>query len=358
MKKRYKAILVGFIIITVLVSTSCSKTSNTSAHKTNTISYDSSLQRIVISVGNDQITSEYLVKRCLMNTSDIHDTMGMIQKIIQERIIEQVAAQSPYNVSVTEADIDQEIKDEANSTSSVSSSTTNPTSSTLFEAQNKNVYNQTLSQSLLTDNEFRELIKDVIMTKRLSAYLSDQMPPVSDQVHLYDMVLADSTTAQDVMNRIYSGEEFQKLAREMSLDTDTKTKGGDMGWIPLKALDSYLEQAAARLEIGQVSYPLQTSIATQAAKTSSTGKNDQPYYLLMVTEKDSNRETDTQYIPLLQSRLFDDWVNTQMDIQTIRLYGKSPTGGYDSETAAYLQYEIEKLNTAYGITKTTTTTIR
>jgi hypothetical protein len=45
-----------------------------------------------------------------------------------------------------------------------------------------------------------------------------------------------------------------------------------------------------------------------------------------------------------------------MAIQKIVLKGKGTSGGYDSQTAAYLQYEIEKLKASRGITETTTTT--
>jgi peptidyl-prolyl cis-trans isomerase SurA len=97
------------------------------------------------------------------------------------------------------------------------------------------------------------------------------------------------------MNRINNGEDFQTIAKEMSQDSDTNTKGGDMGWVPMEALDSSLQGTAAGLEIGKVSYPVQTSTATQSASSSSDGTNDQPYYLLMVTEKASNRLIDPQY---------------------------------------------------------------
>jgi hypothetical protein len=45
-----------------------------------------------------------------------------------------------------------------------------------------------------------------------------------------------------------------------------------------------------------------------------------------------------------------------MAIQKVKLYGKGTSGGYDSQTSAYLQYEIEKLKSSRGITETTTTT--
>jgi parvulin-like peptidyl-prolyl isomerase len=329
------------------------------------LAYQAPLRAPVIQVNNRTFSVGYLLNRCLMNTSDTNNTMSMIQNIIQEQLVEQVATQPPYNITVTEADINQELRDEMNSssdsstiTNNSSTTTTTPTTTmpTLSDAEFNEQYRQILNRSQLSESQFREIVKGIVMTKRLNAYLIDRMPTTSDQVHLYDIVLADSTTAYDVMNRINNGEDFQTIAKEMSQDSDTNAKGGDMGWIPMKALDSSLEATASELEIGKVSYPIQTSTAAQAAQSSSNGTNDQPYYLLMVTEKASDRQIDPQYLPFLQSRLLQDWVSKQMAIQYIKLYGKGSSGGYDSQTAAYLQYEIEKLKASRGIATTTTTT--
>ena len=91
------------------------------------------------------------------------------------------------------------------------------------------------------------------------------MPTTAEQVHLYDIVVPDSTTATDIKSRIDAGEDFMTIASEVSLDTATKDKGGDMGWVPLKALDANLANTVTNLDIGKVSDPVQTSTAAQEA---------------------------------------------------------------------------------------------
>jgi hypothetical protein len=75
----------------------------------------------------------------------------------------------------------------------------------------------------------------------------------------------------------------------------------------------------------------------------------------MVTEKTTGREIDPQYVSYLQQNLLQDWLTKESSIQKIKLLGKGASGGYDSETAAFLQYEIQKLAASRGITLTTTT---
>ena len=142
------------------------------------------------------------------------------------------------------------------------------------------------------------------------------------------------------------------LASEVSLDTSTKDNGGDKGWVPIKALDSDLANTVTGLDIGKVSDPVQT---TQAAQQAATTQQDQPYFLLMITERAASREVDAQYISTLKGRLMSDWLNAQTGTQKISLLGKGASGGYDSTTEAWVQYQIEKLKNSRGITSTTTT---
>jgi foldase protein PrsA len=321
------------------------------------LGYKLPFQATIIQVNDEKISIDYLLKRCLMNTDSASDTMGTIQSILQELVIKQVAIQPPYNIQVTEADIDQELRNQANSilsTDNTTDTTTTPTpAQTLSDAEFQEWYRQTLNQSQLTEKQFRDLVRVSLLGQRIYTYLADRMATSGEQVHVYDIVLPDSVTAADVKQRIDNGEDFMTIAREMSLDGETSEKGGDMGWLPIHVLDSNLEYTVERLEIGKVSDPVQTSTAFQEAQSS---QQEQSYYLLMVTEKDAARAYDAQYIPYLKSRLLQDWLNETMTLQKISLRGKGASGGYDSQTNAWLLYQIEKRKASRGITSTTTST--
>jgi parvulin-like peptidyl-prolyl isomerase len=314
--------------------------------------YKAPLQQTIIQVNDEKVTAEYLIKRCLMNTSSTTDVQSMIQSIVYERIVKQGAPQ--YGITVTEADIDQMLRDEANSSSTDTTDTTGSTTTvTLSDAEYKEWYRQTLNQSQLSEKEFRELVRISIIYQRLQTLLENNMPTTAEQVHLYDIQIADYDTATEVKSRIEAGEDFMTIASEVSLDTNTKDVGGDMGWIPIHILDSSLESTITDLDIGVVSIPVQTS----AASSSST--DSEPYFLFMVTEKAVDREVvDTQYLDTLKARLMQDWINSQLSDPkvTVSLHGKGSSGGYDSETEAWIQYQIAKLEKSRGITETTTTT--
>ena len=321
------------------------------------LAYKRPLLTNVAAVNGKKISVDYILRRCLMSVYDAStntttgkaDPLGIIQSIIQEQIVEQNVAKSPYNIKVTEADIDQALRDQANLSTSDSSTTT---TQTLTDAEFNEWYRQLLNNTQLSDSEIREMMKVGIMEQRLNTYLSDNMPTTTDQVHLWDIVVSDQTTAADVKQRIDNGEDFATIAQELSIDSNTSEQGGDMGWVPSKILDSNLEYTANKADIGIVSYPLQLSTVMQ-----SSSQSTEPFYLIMVTEKATKEVDNPDYISALKGRLLQDWLDTEMAStdNKIELHGRGVNGGYDSSTNAWILYQIERLKRSRGIKDTTTT---
>ncbi len=81
--------------------------------------------------------------------------------------------------------------------------------------------------------------------------------------------------AQTIRERIIGGEDFAKVAQEVSEDAATKEKGGDLGLVSRGSLSAALEKAAAKLEKGAVSEPVLT---------------DQGYELLKVEGKQPEKQ--------------------------------------------------------------------
>lgn len=63
---------------------------------------------------------------------------------------------------------------------------------------------------------------------------------------------------EDILNKINSGEDFAQLASEVSDDTITKPKGGDLGFIPRGRLVKSFEDVAFTLKPGEVSEIVET----------------------------------------------------------------------------------------------------
>ena len=75
------------------------------------------------------------------------------------------------------------------------------------------------------------------------------------------------TTIANVIRRAQAGEDFAKLAREVSADPGSKEKGGDLGWVKSGDMVPAFEQAMFALKKGEVSpEPVRTSIGFHAIK--------------------------------------------------------------------------------------------
>jgi len=64
--------------------------------------------------------------------------------------------------------------------------------------------------------------------------------------------------AEEVLNRIRGGEDFNKLAQEFSTDTSNKDKGGDLGWFSHGDMVKEFSDAAFALKPGEVSNIVET----------------------------------------------------------------------------------------------------
>jgi parvulin-like peptidyl-prolyl isomerase len=64
--------------------------------------------------------------------------------------------------------------------------------------------------------------------------------------------------AQQVHSRILAGQDFAELAKEISADSSSRDKGGDIGWVHKGQLIPELEAALEGMQIGEVSKPIRS----------------------------------------------------------------------------------------------------
>ena len=85
--------------------------------------------------------------------------------------------------------------------------------------------------------------------------------------------------AQEIRGRIVGGEDFAKVAQEVSEDEATKEKGGDLGFAKPGSLSPSLEQAVSKLEVGAVfgANPFRTGIRSDQAGRNKAGEKQLAY---------------------------------------------------------------------------------
>ena len=110
-----------------------------------------------------------------------------------------------------------------------------------------------------TEADIRKIIEAQLYRQKMTDYINRDISDVQDEVWARHIVLPDQAAAEAALARLKGGEDWTKVAAQVSTDTNTKDTGGDLGWFPKGIQDAALEKAAFSLPVGQVSDPVQTA---------------------------------------------------------------------------------------------------
>lgn len=115
---------------------------------------------------------------------------------------------------------------------------------------------------VLSSAYVKHLVEAVKVTDSdLEAYYREhaEMFTVPESVKMRHIVLKTEEDAKSVLESLQKGSDFGALAREKSIHTPSKDKGGDLGWVPRGLALPEIEQAAFSLEEGKISEIVKTS---------------------------------------------------------------------------------------------------
>jgi parvulin-like peptidyl-prolyl isomerase len=147
-----------------------------------------------------------------------------------------------------------------------STATIVPTATPFTQAAFQKYYKLYLSDvkrlTRMSEADFRHRAETELYIEKVKAAVMAEAVRTEDQVHLAEIVVADQATALAVRARVAGGESFAAVAKEVSLDADSKANGGDVGWIAMGNPPSAMEQAAFAMNYGEISQPIQTSPTT------------------------------------------------------------------------------------------------
>lgn len=272
-------------------------------------------RKVVIKVDDVEIRMGYFIERCRFSGSDPWD---MLQVLATETAIKLEAPD--YGINATEQDIDRELRLIAVGGSE---------NLTISEPEFTEWYRQQLNDTGVSDEFYRGIIETQLLIDRLQEYVVQQTPTVVEHAYLHLITVMTYDEAVEARSRLDAGESFATVAREMSLDA-SRENGGEIGWIPRGASQVY--DVAFALNISEIKGPSPYSPADSSTPSF--------YYIIMVSGKEI-RQADEEYIPTLQVMAFARWLETAPLKHSVTYHGMSG-GGFDSETYAWVNYQLAK----------------
>jgi len=122
----------------------------------------------------------------------------------------------------------------------------------------KLVRRELAEQVVVTDQQVELALDAAGRTGRTELLLSEILLPVYSPEQA-TAVIAD---AEELRRAIREGGDFAAIARQVSA-SGSGSEGGDLGWVPLDAVQASLRPALAELGPGQISDPVQTPAGVQ-----------------------------------------------------------------------------------------------
>ncbi len=92
---------------------------------------------------------------------------------------------------------------------------------------------------------------------------------IMQKIKCSHILVEKQTQALSVLERLESGEKFGKIAKEVSIDTPSAKRDGNLGYFTRGKMVKKFEDVAFALQVGQISEPVKTEYGYHIIKRTS-----------------------------------------------------------------------------------------
>jgi peptidyl-prolyl cis-trans isomerase D len=156
----------------------------------------------------------------------------------------------------------------------------------------------------MDEADYRRLVESGLLRSKLLDDITKDMKPFQEQVWARHILVKTIEEADAVRTRLTNGEDFAKVAAEVSQDTSNKDKGGDLGWFGKGTMAPPFEEAAFALKVGEISQPV---------------KSDFGFHIIQVLGHE-NRPLDAQKFQQDKQTALTDFLKTLRDASKVEIY--------------------------------------
>ncbi len=156
----------------------------------------------------------------------------------------------------------------------------------------------------VSEEDMRGIVRMNLLRQKVFDALTQDVSTTKEEVWARHILVADEAAAQKVLERLKAGEDFAKLAAELSQDTSNKDQGGDLGWFGKGSMVKPFEDAVYALEIGKISDPVKTDFG---------------YHIIQVLGHE-NRSVDPNVLQQDKQQAFNAWLEQAKKDTPIETY--------------------------------------
>ncbi len=89
---------------------------------------------------------------------------------------------------------------------------------------------------------------------------------MSNKIKCSHILVAKQSESLVILERLKNGEKFGKLAKELSIDSGSGKKDGNLGYFTKGMMVKPFEEVAFKLQIGEISDPIKTEFGYHIIK--------------------------------------------------------------------------------------------
>ncbi len=148
------------------------------------------------------------------------------------------------------------------------------------------------AQNGYSDQEFRAALKRAAEAAWMRDKILADVPSTAEQVHVQQILLYNQDTAQNFLNQLNGGADFDELAAKANPLTR-----GDLGWVPRGyLLEPKIEEAAFRLTVGEHSEVIATDVG---------------FHIVRILARDPQRALSPDAYLSLQELALKQWIEAE-----------------------------------------------
>jgi foldase protein PrsA len=278
--------------------------------------YVAPFQNVVVTIdGTPTIKMRHFLERAKLAGSS---GLSTLQNLTNEEVLK--LSDAKYGISVTSQDIDNYLRSQAAGSDNA----------TVTDAEFNEWYRQILNEKKVTGSIYREMVEAIVRDSKYRDYINTTIPSSIEHAHVYAIFTATYDEAVTAKERADGGENFQDLARELSIDESTRESGGELEWIP-KGVYIYNNDPFS-WEVGKASEVL----AVMDSTSDSTTTEPTAYYVMMVSEIQV-REISNDFLSEVQNRTYQNWLSDETQVHDV-------DWKYDSKVDAWISWQLSKSN--------------
>ncbi len=156
----------------------------------------------------------------------------------------------------------------------------------------------------MTESDYHKMIEASLYREKVFDAITANVPHENEMIWARHILVADEAAAQDIHQRLLKGEEFAKLAAELSQDPGSRENGGDLGWFSKGQMVPEFETAAFSLKVGDISQPV---------------KSNYGYHIIQVLGHEMRPLTADEYEQARQNA-FQQWLTKAHEATEVTIY--------------------------------------